>query len=138
MAQRIWTLVIRRCSTRRSEKELERWPESEGHFQSHGVRRMKPSKNEERLFKHVKKAFRADGRLQPLHTDVCGPLKVKSMVNSVYFMKFLEDYSRRTFVYTLKHKSEVDGCVRNFVNFVNFFERQTGDKVKLLRSYNGG
>ncbi|MEM7213687.1 MAG: radical SAM protein [Pseudomonadota bacterium] len=47
----------------------------------------------------------------------------------------MDDYSHMTFVYFLRSKSEVDKRVRDFVEFV---EGQTGDKVKHLRSDNGG
>lgn len=55
--------------------------------------------------------------------------------NSPYLLTFVDEYSRKTFVYFLKLKCEEDQRVREFVDYV---ERQTGDKVRHLRSDDGG
>lgn len=45
--------------------------------------------------------------LELVHTDICGPMKVKLIGGSRFFLTFIDDKSRRTFIYFLKRKSEV-------------------------------
>ena len=45
--------------------------------------------------------------LQLIHNDVCGPMQSPSFGNYLYFMTFIDDYSRYAWVYPLKAKSKV-------------------------------
>ena len=45
--------------------------------------------------------------LELVHTDVCGPMQTHSIGGSVYFVSFIDDYTRYSFVYFIKEKSEV-------------------------------
>ena len=49
---------------------------------------------------------RARYPLELVHTDLVGPMQVTSIGGSTYFMTFIDDFSRRTWVYFLKNKSE--------------------------------
>nr|AAV88069.1 hypothetical retrotransposon [Ipomoea batatas] len=73
--------------------------------------------------------------LDLIHSDVCGPMKVRSLGGASYFVTFIDDYSRKLWVYTLKHKSDVLGVFKEFHALV---ERQTGKKLKCIRTDNGG
>ena len=73
--------------------------------------------------------------LEIVHADVCGPFREKSLGGAVYFVTFIDDMSRKIFYYPLKHKSEV---FEHFKLFKSNVERQTGCKIKKLRSDNGG
>lgn len=73
--------------------------------------------------------------LNIIHSDVCGPMNTTSIGGSKYFLTFIDDKSRKTFVYFLKHKSEV---FEKFKAFKEMVERQTNMKIKCLRSDNGG
>lgn len=77
---------------------------------------------------------RTNGTLEVIHSDVCGPFRVNSPSGSRYFVTFIDDFSRRIFVYFLKAKSEV---LRTFKTFKQHVEKQTGRKIKVLRSDNG-
>ena len=65
------------------------------------------------LGKQKKISFIKDGRekktqrLELVHTDVWGPSLVKSFGGNSYFVTFIEYFSRKTWVYTLKEKSDV-------------------------------
>lgn len=80
------------------------------------------------------KAKRAKELLGIVHTDLCGPMNVSSIGGSRYFISFIDDLSRMTFVYFLKHKSEV---FEKFKIFQIYVEKQTGKPIKVLRSDNG-
>ena len=78
---------------------------------------------------------RTEGILDYVHTDVWGPSKHTSLGGKNYFVSFVDDYSRRNWVYTMTHKSEV---LDIFVEWKMSIELQTGRKIKLLRSDNEG
>ena len=45
--------------------------------------------------------------LELVHSDVFGPMKVPSLGKFVYYVSFIHDFSRNTWIYLLKKKSEV-------------------------------
>lgn len=72
--------------------------------------------------------------LQLVHTDLCGPMRISSLGGSKYIMTIIDDYSRYMTVYFLKNKSE---ALEKFKEFKMEAEKQTGQKVKSMRSDNG-
>ena len=52
-----------------------------------------------------------------------------------YYVIFIDDYSRRTWIYFLKTKGE---AFSRFKDFKAVVEKQTGRKIQVLRSDNGG
>lgn len=83
-------------------------------------------------FSHESK--RASTFLELVHSDVCGPMSVKSIGGSRYFVTFIDDFSRKVFVYMLANKSQV---YDTFIKFKAMVETQTGSKIKILRTDNG-
>uniref|UniRef100_A0A0V0HMV8 Putative ovule protein n=1 Tax=Solanum chacoense TaxID=4108 RepID=A0A0V0HMV8_SOLCH len=79
--------------------------------------------------------WRATEKLELVHTDVCGPMQASSLGHNKYFVLFIDDLSRMTWVYFLSNKSQVFSV---FKKFRAFTERQSGCKLKALRSDNGG
>ena len=45
--------------------------------------------------------------LELVHSDICDPLKVKSFTGALYFVTFIDDCSRKLWVYALKTKDQV-------------------------------
>lgn len=78
---------------------------------------------------------RANQPLQLLHSDVSGPFKDLSWSDARYLLTLTDDFSRKSFGYLLKKKSDVLDC---FIHFKNYVEKQTGLHIKCLRSDNGG
>ena len=78
---------------------------------------------------------RAKNVLDIVHSDVCGPMQTSTFSAKRYFVTFIEDKSQFCVVFLLRIKSEV---LDKFVQFVKFAETQTGRRVKVLRSDNGG
>ena len=74
-------------------------------------------------------------KLALVHTDLCGPMNVASIGGRRYLLTFIDDFSRRIWTCFLRLKSEVLYC---FQLFVSEAERQTGMKVKAVRSDRGG
>lgn len=73
-------------------------------------------------------------RLELVHTDICGPMKKESLSKSIYFITFIDDFSRKIFVYFMNKKSE---ALDKFKSFKIMVENETGEKIKRLRSDNG-
>ncbi|XP_045452164.1 uncharacterized protein LOC123661222 [Melitaea cinxia] len=80
-------------------------------------------------------ATRANQPLELIHSDVCGPMQEPSWGGARYLVTFTDDYSRKTFGYLMKQKSEV---MSNFTTFKAYVVKQLGLSIKVLRSDNGG
>lgn len=79
--------------------------------------------------------FRAHSPLELVHTDLCGPMQTQSIGGSFYFLTFIDDFSRMTWVYFIKNKSET---FEKFKQFKAISEKQSGKQIKTLRSDGGG
>lgn len=73
--------------------------------------------------------------LDLIHNDVSGRMSHVSLGGYEYYVIFIDDYSRRTWIYFLKTKGEVF-C--RFKEFKALVEKQTSSKIQVLRSNNGG
>jgi hypothetical protein len=74
-------------------------------------------------------------RLALVHSYLCGPMETVSFGKAHYFLTFIDDYSRKTWVYFLQEKSEV---FTHFLEFKELVEKQSGLKILTLRTDNGG
>ena len=73
--------------------------------------------------------------LDLVHSDVFRPVKVPSLGKSMHYVSFIDDFSRNTWIYSLKKKYEVFDMFKEFNALV---ENQTEKKKKVLRTDNGG
>jgi hypothetical protein len=88
------------------------------------------------LGKNVKASFpssetRSKGILDPIHSDVGGPMPIASVKGASYYVTIIDDFSRKTWIYFMKTKDEV------FIHFREFkaqVENMTGRKIKVLRT----
>jgi hypothetical protein len=53
-----------------------------------------------------------------VHTDVCGPMQTRSLGGAFYFMLFIDDCTRYTWVYFLRQKSDVFEYFKEFRTMV--------------------
>lgn len=72
--------------------------------------------------------------LELIHSDVMGPMETSSIGNAKYILNFVDDFSKKTFVYFLKAKSDV---LETFKSFKALVEKQTDQKIVKFRSDNG-
>ncbi|KAK1419961.1 hypothetical protein QVD17_29426 [Tagetes erecta] len=70
-----------------------------------------------------------------IHSDVWGPAEVIGGQKFRYFVLFVDDCTRMTWIYFLKHKSEV---FDKFTMFYNMIQTQFKTNIQTLRSDNGG
>jgi transposase InsO family protein len=90
--------------------------------------------------KSVKSPFpssesKAKGVLDIIHSNVCEPISTSSSNGYVYYVSFIDDFSRKAWIYFLKTKGEVFSKFKEFKTLIeNLFEK----KIKVLKSDNGG
>lgn len=75
---------------------------------------------------------RAHCPLALIHTDVWGPSLIQSTSGFKYYIQFLDDYYRHSWIYPLKHKGE---SLNAFKQFKILVENQ---KIKVLQSDGAG
>ncbi|GKV31343.1 hypothetical protein SLEP1_g40039 [Rubroshorea leprosula] len=81
------------------------------------------------------KARRALKPAELIHADVCGSMNTLSLNKSMYFIVFVDDFSRLTWVYFAKEKSDAFPIFKKFKALV---EKQSGCSIKVLRTDQGG
>lgn len=59
---------------------------------------------------------RSDSPDNLIHVDLCGPMEVKSIGGSLYFLLLRDDYSSYRFAYFLKSKYETKTKIEEFIN----------------------
>uniref|UniRef100_A0A2N9HUM1 Integrase catalytic domain-containing protein n=1 Tax=Fagus sylvatica TaxID=28930 RepID=A0A2N9HUM1_FAGSY len=74
------------------------------------------------------------GKLDYVHSDIWGPVRVSSKGGAQYFMSFIDDYSRKVWVYFLKNKFDAFATFKKWKAKV---ENHTGRKLNCLRTDNG-
>ena len=129
------------------------WHQRLGHMSEKGMKIM-ASKGKMSNLKHVnigvcehcifgkqkKVSFSKSGKasklqkLELVHTDVWGPAPIKSLGGSRYYITFIDDSTRKVWVYFLKNKSDVFSVFKRWKTEI---ENQTGLKIKSLKSDNG-
>ena len=70
-----------------------------------------------------------------MHSDMCGPMSIRALNGAEYFVTFIDDHSRKIYIYFLKTKDEV---FDRFKEFKALMENAIGRKIKVLHSENGG
>lgn len=92
------------------------------------------------LGKYAKAAYsRSNSRVKSvlglIHSNICRPMSTKTLSGTEYSVTFIDDHSKKTWVYSLKTKDEV---FDRFKEFKALVENLTGKRIKVLRSDNGG
>jgi len=80
-------------------------------------------------------AHRASNCFEIIHSDVWGMSLIVSHARYKYFVTFIDDYSRFTWIYFLRSNSEVFSMFKKFLTYV---ETQFQASVKKFRSNSGG
>ena len=76
---------------------------------------------------------RAASAFDLVHSDIWGPSSVTSKLGFKYFVMFVDDYSRLTWMFLMKNRSELYSMFRNFCVEI---KTQFGTTIKTLRSDN--
>ncbi|GAA0143054.1 hypothetical protein LIER_03825 [Lithospermum erythrorhizon] len=79
--------------------------------------------------------WRASNVLELIHSDICGPINPASKSGKKYFLIFIDDFSRKGWVFLLAIKSEALDCFKEFKILV---EKELGQAIKSFRTDRGG
>jgi hypothetical protein len=78
---------------------------------------------------------RSKGILYLVHSNVCGPVAVGSLSGFNYYVNFIDDCSRRMWIYFMK---TIDEAFNQFQEFKSLVENQIRRKVRVIMLDNGG
>jgi Integrase core domain len=84
---------------------------------------------------HKYTANRMTDVLELIHTDICRPFPTTTRNGHVYFISFIDDYSRYAYIYLIKEKAQ---DLDTFKSFKSEVELQLNKTIKGVRSNNGG
>ena len=92
------------------------------------------------LGKHCKLPFHVSNNisrspLDKIHCDLWGPAPNSSVQKFLYYAVFIDDFSRYTWLYPLKKKSDFYDC---FIKFQREVENQFDKTIKIFQSDGGG
>nr|GEV40459.1 retrovirus-related Pol polyprotein from transposon TNT 1-94 [Tanacetum cinerariifolium] len=73
-------------------------------------------------------------RLQLLHIDLCGPMRVASINGKKYVLVIVDDYSRYTWTHFLRSKYETPEV---FIDFLRLVQRGLHAQVRIVRTDKG-
>lgn len=73
--------------------------------------------------------------LNVVHADICYPLETLSLAGNRYFMVFMDEFSRMSWVSVIKTKNEAFEVFKKFVANV---EKESGKTLKVLQTDGGG
>lgn len=82
-----------------------------------------------------KSSWRATKKLQLIHADIRRPITPESCSHKRYLICFIDDLTRKTWIYFLVEKSE---ALHTFKIFKNCMEREASANIKCLRTDRGG
>ncbi|KAJ4718647.1 Retrovirus-related Pol polyprotein from transposon TNT 1-94 [Melia azedarach] len=85
--------------------------------------------------KFPKAIHRTKGTLDYIHSDCWGPSRVESLGSHRYFVSMIDDFSRMTWVFIMKHKSEAFKNFRQWKALVEIYRDRS--KKKLFLSQKG-
>ena len=73
--------------------------------------------------------------IERFQSDVCEPFSITSTTKHIYYVIFVDDFSRKCWIFFLQKKYQV---LSKYCEFKALAEKDIGKKVKSLRSRNGG
>ncbi|GJR20460.1 retrovirus-related pol polyprotein from transposon TNT 1-94 [Tanacetum coccineum] len=83
---------------------------------------------------HTKTTPSSKRRLQLLHMDLCGPMRVESINGKKYVLVIVDDYSRYTWTHFLRSKDETPGVL---IDFLTLVQRGLHAQVTTVRTKKG-
>nr|GEZ54099.1 hypothetical protein [Tanacetum cinerariifolium] len=82
---------------------------------------------------HTKLTPSSKRRLQLLHMDLCGPMRVASINGKRYVLAIVDDFSRYTWTYFLRSKDETPKVL---INFLRIVQRGLQAQVRMTMALN--
>lgn len=70
-----------------------------------------------------------------IHSNIYGSMSTRTLNGAEYFITFIDDHFRKTWIYLLKTKDEV---FDHLIEFKDLVENDIGKKIKVFLLDNGG
>ncbi|GJU13904.1 ribonuclease H-like domain-containing protein [Tanacetum coccineum] len=83
---------------------------------------------------HTKTTLSSKRRLQLLHMDLCGPMRVESINGKKYVLVIVDDYSRYTWAHFLRSKDETPTVL---IDFLTLVQKGLHAQVRTVRTDKG-
>ena len=112
----------------KAESDIDLWHKRIGHV---NYQRLQDLQSKQVVFGLPKFSGR---KAQICEACQLGKAQNVSLGGSRYFVSFIDDHTRHTWIYLIERKSEVFDCFRDLKGFV---ETESGRKIKCLRSDGG-
>ena len=77
--------------------------------------------------------YKASSPFSMIHSDIWGPSRIKNVTGTRWFVSFIDDHTRLTWVFLMKEKSETGQIFKNFKNMI---QTQFQSKIQILKSDN--
>jgi len=75
-----------------------------------------------------KSHWRASQKLQLIHADLCGPITPISNGSKRYLISFIDDFTRKVWIYFLVEKSDAFNTFKHFKSLVEKETESEGEK----------
>ncbi|KAK0593418.1 hypothetical protein LWI29_036352 [Acer saccharum] len=90
------------------------------------------------LSKHVRgnypiQGYKTSHPFAIIHSDIWGPSRVNNISGAWWFISFIDDHTRITWIYLMKEKSEAGAIFKNFNSMI---QTQFQTKIKVFRTDN--
>ncbi|WP_416514659.1 integrase catalytic domain-containing protein, partial [Klebsiella pneumoniae] len=69
-----------------------------------------------------------------IHSDVWGPAPIMSLDGYKYYVSFIDDFTKTTWIYFMKNKTEV---LSHFQTFLKMIQNEFNCSIKVIRTDNG-
>ncbi|PNX99782.1 copia-type polyprotein [Trifolium pratense] len=79
--------------------------------------------------------WRASKKLELVHSDICGPINPQSNGGNRYFITFIDDFTKKTWIYFLQKKSSAFDVFKKFKSLV---ENESSCLIQCLRTDRSG
>ncbi|KAG6451043.1 hypothetical protein O3G_MSEX006910 [Manduca sexta] len=136
------------CMTDVEEQDVYLWHQRMGHLNFNSLKKL-PENTDHVIFsaksenlscvtckegKLTRLPFKSEGNkakfpLQLVHSNICGPMETQTLGSAKYFLTFLDDCSKKVYVYFLCKKSDV---LEKFKEFRHVVENQLNARIKIL------
>nr|GFA28914.1 hypothetical protein [Tanacetum cinerariifolium] len=93
----------------------------------------KLGKSKQKSFQ-IKTTLSSKRRLQLLHMDLCGPMRVESINGKKYVLVIVDDYSRYTWTHFLRSK---DKTLKVLIDFLRLVQRGLHAQVRIVQTDKG-
>ncbi|GJR18450.1 retrovirus-related pol polyprotein from transposon TNT 1-94 [Tanacetum coccineum] len=78
--------------------------------------------------------FNTHSKLELIHMDLCGPMRVESINGKKYILVIVDDYSRYTWVYFLRTKDETPEMIKKFIAQAHYEKLGIMQQFSIARS----